>query len=332
MRQRKLKGLDEKLGVYSGGVRIEPTAQRGRWSEFFQKEQPIYMELGCGKGQFILSLAKAYPERNFIAVEGNQSVMLRALQKAARFFCRFEPSQLLSEDGNERPFEEVVQRGIFAVINTPGEECGEAEGIEGVDGFEKSGSADEAENAAKNGAPGEAGESGTVVEAEKIGSAGEAGEDRSSDGAGESGSQGRKAPETEDLGSIYAVAPNLIFANMYVREVTDVFAENELSGIYLNFSDPWPKERHAKRRLTHTRYLKGYERVLRQGSALEFKTDNEGLFRFSIEEFDANGLVKEEYSENLHASEYESKNFMTEYEEKFSSRGNPIYYCRIRYE
>lgn len=293
MRQRKLKGLDEKLGVYSGGVRIDPTAQRGRWSEFFQKEQPIYMELGCGKGQFILSLAKAYPERNFIAVEGNQSVMLRALQKAARFFCTFEPSQLLSEDGNERPFEEVVQRGIFAVINTPGEECGEAE---------------------------------------KIGSPSEAGENRSPGESGESGPLAHKAPEAEDLGSIYAVAPNLIFANMYVREVTDVFAENELSGIYLNFSDPWPKERHAKRRLTHTRYLKGYERVLRQGSALEFKTDNEGLFRFSVEEFDANGLVKEEYSENLHASEYESKNFMTEYEEKFSSRGNPIYYCRIRYE
>ena len=329
MRQRKLKGLDEKLGVYSGGVRIDPAAQRGRWSEFFRQEQPIYMELGCGKGQFILSLAKAYPERNFIAVEGNQSVMLRALQKAARFFCKFEPSQLLSQDGNERPFEEVVQRGIFAVINTPGEKCVEAEGIEGEGEFEKSRTVDEAE---RNRAPGEEGESGTVGEAEKIGSAGEAGDGGSTKEAGKSGLRARKAPETEDLGSIYAVAPNLIFANMYVREVTDVFAEDELSGIYLNFSDPWPKERHAKRRLTHTNYLKGYERVLRPGSALEFKTDNEGLFRFSVEEFDANGLVKEEYSEHLHSSVYESKNFMTEYEEKFSSRGNPIYYCRIRYE
>ena len=271
MRQRKLKGLDEKLGVYSGGVKIDPTIQRGRWSEFFEREQPIYMELGCGKGQFILSLAKAYPDRNFIAVEGNPSVMLRALQKAARFFCEFESSQLLSEDGNERPFEEVVQRGIFAVKNTPDE------------GAEESGGA-------------------------------------------------KTSGDDENNGSVYAAAPNLIFANMYVREVTDVFAENELSGIYLNFSDPWPKERHATRRLTHTRYLKGYERVLKPGSTLEFKTDNEKLFRFSVEEFDANDLVKEEYSEDLHSSEYESKNFMTEYEEKFSSIGNPIYYCRIRYE
>lgn len=91
------------------------------------------------------------------------------------------------------------------------------------------------------------------------------------------------------------------------------------------------ESRHAKRRLTHTCYLKGYGRVLKPGSALEFKTDNEALFRFSSEEFDLNSLVKEEYTEDLHASGYESKNYMTEYEEKFSSRGNPIYYCRVRY-
>lgn len=288
MRQRKLKGLEDKLRVYSGGVKIDPAVQKGRWNEFFQREQPIYLELGCGKGQFILSLSKAYPDRNFIAVEGNQSVMLRALQKAARFFCRFEPSELLSEDGSERPFEEIVQEGVFAVRNIS-EVKKKREGIEEYSGAED-----------------------------------------------DSGVERDTCPEHEDAvggdaGSIYAVAPNLVFANMYVREITDVFAEDELSGIYLNFSDPWPKERHAKRRLTHTRYLKGYGRVLRQGSALEFKTDNEGLFRFSVEEFDLNGLDKEEYSENLHASEYESKNYMTEYEEKFSARGNPIYYCRIRY-
>ena len=279
MRQRKLKGLEEKLSVYSGGVRIDPAEQKGKWHEFFGKDQPIYMELGCGKGLFILSLAKAFPQRNFIAVEGNASVMLRALQKAARFFCEFSEEEMRSEEGNEKPFEEIVHRGVFAVKTD--KKCK----LQIDDEMAK-----------------------TENPAEKK--------------AGEPDGQG---------GSIYAAAPNLIFANMYIREVTDCFAEDELSGIYLNFSDPWPKERHAKRRLTHTRYLKGYGRVMKPGSALEFKTDNEALFRFSSEEFERNGLKKEEYSEDLHASGYESKNYMTEYEEKFSSRGNPIYYCKVRY-
>lgn len=296
MRQRKLKGLDEKLRVYSGGVEIDPTAQKGRWSDFFEKDQPIYMELGCGKGQFILSLAKAYPERNFIAVEGNRSVMLRALQKAARAFCEFTPEDLFKADGNEKPFEEVVSRGVFAVKE---ELIPEAE-------------QDPADDPTKE----------IISDIEN---------DPAKESIVEDAADSASDEENEEQGCIYAIAPNLIFANMYIVEVTDIFAEDELSGIYLNFSDPWPKPRHAKRRLTHTRYLKGYEKILKPGSALEFKTDNEGLFRFSVEEFDLNELTKEHYTEDLHSSDYESKNFMTEYEEKFSSRGNPIYYCRIRY-
>ena len=120
---------------------------------------------------------------------------------------------------------------------------------------------------------------------------------------------------------------------MYLRSVTDCFEKGELSGLYLNFSDPWPKDRHAKRRLTHTGYLNGYREVLKDGSCLEFKTDNEKLFRFSVEEFDANGLEKLEYSEDLHGESngYETEDFMTEYEQKFSSQGNPIYYCKVRF-
>ena len=268
MRQRKLKGLEEKLSVYSGGRQIDPAAQKGKWNEFFERDQPIYMELGCGKGQFILSLAKVFPERNFIAVEGNASVMLRALQKAARFFCEFSDEDLRSPDGSEKPFEEAVNPGIFAAKTKS--------------------------------------ESELLID----------------DANDPKDLQGGAGADKEAIGTIYAAAPNLIFANMYIREVTDCFAENELSGIYLNFSDPWPKARHAKRRLTHTCYLKGYGRVLKPGSALEFKTDNEALFRFSSEEFDLNSLVKEEYTEDLHASGYESKNYMTEYEETFSSRGS----------
>ena len=88
MRQRRLKDLDRKLEAYSGGIKINPKAVKGSWQEFFEKRQPVYMELGSGKGQFILKMAEEYPERNFIAAEGNRSVMLRALQKAERMFAK----------------------------------------------------------------------------------------------------------------------------------------------------------------------------------------------------------------------------------------------------
>ena len=203
MRQRKLKDLDEKLTEFNGDIKINPKALKGRWQEMFAEEQPLYMELGCGKGQ------------------------------AAAATADFDES----------------------LWSTDADDC------------------------------------------------------------------------------VYAVAQNLIFANMYLRSVTDCFEKGELSGLYLNFSDPWPKDRHAKRRLTHTGYLNGYREVLKDGSCLEFKTDNEKLFRFSVEEFDANGLEKLEYSEDLHGESngYETEDFMTEYEQKFSSQGNPIYYCKVRF-
>ena len=73
-------------------------------------------ELGCGKGQFILSLAQAFPQRNFIAVEGNASVVARrALQKAARLFCQFPDENMRTKEGNEKPFEKIIRRGVFAV-------------------------------------------------------------------------------------------------------------------------------------------------------------------------------------------------------------------------
>lgn len=249
MRQRKLKGLEEKLDAFNSGIRINPKAVKGHWQEMFAADQPLYMELGCGKGQFILALAKAHPERNFLAVEGNRSVMLRALQRAER----------------------ELGTGSFAV--------NEEQTAAAVTAFD---------------------ESLWTVDAEDC---------------------------------VYALAPNLIFASMYLRSVTDCFGPGELSGIYLNFSDPWPKDRHAKRRLTHTGYLKGYGEVLKPGSCLEFKTDNEKLFRFSVGEFEANGLQRLEYSENLHGEDtgYETADFMTEYEEKFSSQGNPIYYCKVQF-
>lgn len=303
MRQRKLKGLEERLSVYSGGISVRPDLLKGRWMELFDRNQPICLELGCGKGQFILSLAEAYPHRNYIAVEGNESVMLRALQKAARHFCSLSHPKS-DESGNERPFEERVERGVFSVgnISEKNISCGR----DAAAGSEIMTAESQVE---------------LNFDASGVSAAGL--DTSSSDSENHSPGDG---------GCVYRAAPNLVFVNMYVRALSDYFAEDELSGIYLNFSDPWPKARHAKRRLTHAGYLSEYGRVLQPGGFLEFKTDNEGLFRFSVEEFRHSALRQEEYSEDLHSSDFESKKFMTEYEEKFSSQGHPIYYCKVRYE
>ena len=96
--------------------------------------------------------------------------------------------------------------------------------------------------------------------------------------------------------------------------------------IYLNFSDPWPKDRHAKRRLPSGEFLRRYDKVLAQNGVLEFKTDNRGLFEFALEELLAAGWETEKVTFDLHHDEEMMRdNVMTEYEEKFSSQGNPIY-------
>lgn len=280
MRQRRLKDLDRKLDAYSGGIKINPKAVKGSWQELFEKRQPVYMELGSGKGQFILKMAREYPDRNFIAMEGNRSVMLRALQKAERML------------GKETA-----------------DESGEAEKTENEEILKNS----------DDTVDGSAGPMALFSVGEKAAL------------AADDYDAGLWATSSEDC--IFRVAPNLIFANMYLRSVEDCFSPGELSGIYLNFSDPWPKKRCAKRRLTHKRYLEGYKVVLKPDCCLEFKTDNEDLFRFSVDEFEDFGLERLEYTEDLHGSgaDFRSAEFMTEYEEKFSSKGNPIYYCKVRF-
>ncbi len=270
MRQRRIKGLEEKLKVYNGGREIDPRQLKGRWNKVFAKEQPLYLELGCGKGQFASSVADAVPEHNVLAMEGNRNAMLRALQKAARRYVDYDAS-LQTGLRTTPPFEELLPFGVFSVD------------------------------------PEELGIPASIPE-ENL---------------------------TEDVENdcVYRITPNLSFVNMYLRRVGDCFAENELEGIFLNFSDPWPKARQASRRLTHRGFLEGYRRVLRPGGYLEFKTDNEGLFRFSVEEFRETGLEIVEYTENLHAPDctYRSAAFMTEYETKFSEAGKPIFYARVRF-
>lgn len=257
MRQRRLTNLDGKLDSYQNKSAIDRLAVKGHWQEFFASEQPLFMELGCGKSQFILRLSQAHPEKNFIAVEGNRSVMLRALQKAERE---------LDDPGLRKAGVRMYDRRVEAVS----EEYGAARRMFGY---------------------------GKSIEYD----------------------------------CVYSVSPNLVFVNMYIRDLSDCFRDAELSGLYLNFSDPWPKDRHAKRRLTHAGYLEGYRKVLKPGSHLEFKTDNESLYRFSLGQFEECGLEMTAASEDLHSTDLPSAEFMTEYEEKFSLRGKKIYYAKVKF-
>jgi len=119
--------------------------------------------------------------------------------------------------------------------------------------------------------------------------------------------------------------PNLKFIRMDAEDITDVFAEDEIDKIYLNFSDPWPKDRHAKRRLPSREFLARYDKFLVKDGFLEFKTDNRGLFDFAVDELPEAGWKAEKITYDLHHDEEMVRgNVMTEYEEKFSSMGNPI--------
>ena len=212
MRQKRIKDVDEKILNYSQWIIDNPTELKGKWNTVFGNDNPVYLEIGCGKGQFITGHAKRDPEANFIAIEGNPSALYRALQK--------------------------------------------------MDEYEEQ---------------------------------------------------------------------NLRFVRIYVEDIRDIFAENELEGIYLNFSDPWPKERHAKRRLTFGKKLLEYGNVIREGGCLKFKTDNDGLFDFTLEQIEEKGLNAVELTRDLHKSEFAEGNIMTEYEEKFSSTGKNINYVKIQY-
>lgn len=178
----------------------------GKWADIFENNNPIHVEIGMGKGQFIHTLAKLNPDINYVGVEKYSTVLLRAVQKM----------------------------------------------------------------------------------------------------------------EQEEL-------PNLVFLRMDAEDVDKVFGEGEVDKIYLNFSDPWPKDRHAKRRLPSGAFLARYDKFLKKDGRLEFKTDNRDLFDFAVEELEPAGWKADVITYDLHADEKLMEgNVMTEYEEKFSSMGNPI--------
>ncbi len=120
--------------------------------------------------------------------------------------------------------------------------------------------------------------------------------------------------------------PNLRFIRMEAEYICDVFNKEEVDRIYLNFSDPWPKDRHAKRRLTSKQFFERYDNILKKDGVVEFKTDNDLLFQFSLEQVPEAGWNLVAQTWDLHNdSEMVKGNVMTEYESKFSQMGNPIH-------
>lgn len=129
---------------------------------------------------------------------------------------------------------------------------------------------------------------------------------------------------------IEAELPNVKLLNVNANDLEKFFTKNDIDRVYLNFSDPWPKKRHEKRRLTYKSYLKLYEGVLKDFGEIHFKTDNQALFEYSLMSFSQYGLLLKYISLDLHNSDFE-ENIMTEYEQKFSEAGHRIYRCEVQY-
>lgn len=208
MRLRNVPGSRDLIAESRFTIKNE-TAYQGKWNTVFGNDNPIHIEIGMGKGQFIMALAEKHPEINYVGIEKYSSVLVRAIEKQ----------------------------------------------------------------------------------------------------------------EEMDL-------PNLFFIRMDAENIADVFAKDEVGRIYLNFSDPWPKDRHAKRRLTSMQFLERYKKILEKEGHVIFKTDNRDLFNFSLEQVEeAPDWELLNHTFDLHHSQYAEGNIMTEYETRFVEKGNSI--CRM---
>ncbi len=207
MRLRNVKNKQQIMDASSYLVR-NPIDYRGLWKTYFKNNHPIHIEIGTGKGQFIIGMALAHPEINFIGIEKYDSVIARALEK--------------------------IPEGI----------------------------------------------------------------------------------------------PNLCMIRMDALGLPEIF-DHEISSIYLNFSDPWPKKRQTKRRLTSDVFLEKYESLFQKDAVIIQKTDNQQLFEYSLCSLSQFGYHFLELSLDLHHSVIEG-NIMTEYEEKFSKKGQRIFYVSAR--
>ncbi len=208
MRLRNVPGADEAILAHPACLEPEETLA-GTWQTIFENDHPLRIEIGTGKGRFIMALAEANPDVNYVGIEKFSSVLYRAVQKY-----------------DENPL------------------------------------------------------------------------------------------------------PNLRFIRMDAEDIAKIFAPGEVDRIYLNFSDPWPKDRHAKRRLTSRAFLARYDVILQAAGRIEFKTDNQDLFSWSLEQVEPAGWRLDAVTRDLHHDPVLNEgNIMTEYEERFSSVGNPI--CKM---
>ena len=211
MRLRNVKDAPLKLAQNERDFVVEPALYKGKWKSLFKNDNPIHIEIGMGKGQFLTQLATRNPNINYIGIEKFSSVLLRASEKL----------------------------------------------------------------------------------------------------------------ETLEL-------ENVRIINVDALNLNEYFEVGEIDRIYLNFSDPWPKNAHAKRRLTSSRFLPVYENILCREGEIHFKTDNRLLFEFSLESLNNYGLILSNISLDLHNSNFE-ENIMTEYEERFSKFG-PIYRLEAKFK
>ena len=264
MRLRNIPGSREVIAE-SRFVIQNPEAYKGRWTEVFGNERPLYVEIGMGKGRFLMDSAAAHPENNYIGIEMMSSVLVRAVQKAEERFGAFGQAVNNSDKTAARQDIPAAEADLSA---------GPAAGADS-----------------------------------------DVSPDETDHGAGADPVAGDT--DCDDC--------NFRFLRMDARFLTDVFDTGEVDRIYLNFSDPWPKSRHGGRRLTSGGFLERYEKILKSGGWLEFKTDNTDLFAFSLEELERCGWELTVMTRDLHADAALCVgNIMTEYEEKFSAAGHPI--------
>ncbi|MGG3887780.1 tRNA (guanosine(46)-N7)-methyltransferase TrmB [Metabacillus fastidiosus] len=212
MRLRNKPWASDFISQYPQYLIQAPENQKGKWNELFGNDNPIHIEVGTGKGQFVTGMAKQNPNINYIGIELSENVVVLALQK--------------------------------------------------------------------------------LVDVE---------------------------------------LPNVKLLNVNANDLTNIFEKGEVGQVYLNFSDPWPKKRHIKRRLTYKTFLALYETILADKGEVHFKTDNQGLFEYSLMSFSEYGLLLKYVSLDLHNSNMEG-NIMTEYEEKFSKKGQRIYRAEVQYK
>lgn len=217
MRLRGRKGIRESLESQPELVVLDAAPHRGKWNEFFGNDNPIYVELGMGKGQFISQMSVRNPHINFVGVDMYDELLRRASEKAR-----------LAWEGKE-----------------------------------------------------------------------------------------------------VASPPNLALLRANIEGIETMFAPGELERVYLNFSDPWPKSKHARRRLTHERFVTKYIELLNERGEIHFKTDSVSLFEFSLNSFADMELVMRNISLNLHKDGPREDLVFTEYETKFMEKGQPIHRVEV---